>query len=196
MSARTQAERSASTRGRLMAATVESLVERGYHATSTVDICRRAGVSRGALLHQYPTKGALVASTVEHLFEQMHEQFRDVLRAATDRQDTLDGAYEKMWEIYTGPTLVAWQELLTAARTDPALRRVCVRFNRRFVDEAESTFRDLFRVPDEVPVRAAVRLAFAVYDGLAQNRIVEDDENLFEETRALFKALMSQWSVQ
>ena len=53
---RTQAERTASTRAALLAATVDSLVERGYRGTTTSDVARRAGVSYGALLHHYPTK--------------------------------------------------------------------------------------------------------------------------------------------
>ena len=48
---RTQAERTATTRAALLAATVDVLVERGYRATTTQDVARRAGVSYGALLH-------------------------------------------------------------------------------------------------------------------------------------------------
>ena len=43
-------------RARLLEATVELLVERGYAGTSTTLVSERAGVSRGAQLHHFPTK--------------------------------------------------------------------------------------------------------------------------------------------
>src|SRR5688500_18600755 len=66
----TQAERTAATTEKLLGATVASLIERGYRGTSTPEICRRAGVSRGAQLHHYPTKESLVAAAVEHLLSE------------------------------------------------------------------------------------------------------------------------------
>ena len=47
-------------RQRLLEATVECLVERGWSGTSTTLVSERAGVSRGAQLHHFPTKGDLV----------------------------------------------------------------------------------------------------------------------------------------
>ena len=49
--ARLQEERSAETRGRLLDATVACLHEFGYAGTTTTEIARRAGVSRGAQVH-------------------------------------------------------------------------------------------------------------------------------------------------
>ena len=56
-------------RARLLDATVECLVERGWSGTSTTLVSERAGVSRGAQLHHFPTKNDLVLAAVEHLTE-------------------------------------------------------------------------------------------------------------------------------
>ena len=64
-----QADRSRAMRARLLEATVELLVERGFTGTSTTLVSERAGVSRGAQLHHFPTKNALVVAAVEHLTE-------------------------------------------------------------------------------------------------------------------------------
>ncbi len=53
-----QEERSAETRRRLLDATVACLFERGYAGTTTTELARRAGVSRGAQMHHFPKKGA------------------------------------------------------------------------------------------------------------------------------------------
>jgi AcrR family transcriptional regulator len=55
---RTQEERSATTRARLLDATIDCLSELGYTNTTTTEIAKRAGLSRGAQLHHFPTKAA------------------------------------------------------------------------------------------------------------------------------------------
>ena len=56
-------------RARLLEATVELLVEKGYAGTSTTLVSERAGVSRGAQLHHFPTKQDLVVAAVQHVTE-------------------------------------------------------------------------------------------------------------------------------
>ncbi len=65
---RTQAERSAVTRQALLDATIQCIVDLGLARTSTAEICQRAGVSRGALLHHEPAKAARVAAAGAQLF--------------------------------------------------------------------------------------------------------------------------------
>src|SRR5688572_11844871 len=62
-----QEERTRAMRARLLEATVDCLVERGFSHTSTTLVSERAGVSRGAQLHHFPTKNDLVVAAVEHL---------------------------------------------------------------------------------------------------------------------------------
>ena len=64
---RSQDERTAQTRARVLDAVLGCLVERGYAGTTTTAVAARAGVSRGAQLHHYRTRAALVAAAVEHL---------------------------------------------------------------------------------------------------------------------------------
>ncbi len=71
-----QQERSRATQQRLLAATVECLVEHGWAGTTTTLIAERAGVSRGAQLHHYPTKAALVLAAVSHLAERRAAEIR------------------------------------------------------------------------------------------------------------------------
>ena len=64
-----QEERTRAMRARLLEATVELLVEKGYAGTSTTLVSERAGVSRGAQLHHFPTKQDLVVAAVRHVTE-------------------------------------------------------------------------------------------------------------------------------
>src|SRR3954454_16160546 len=64
-----QEERTRAMRARLLEATVELLVDKGYAGTSTTLVSERAGVSRGAQLHHFPTKQDLVVAAVQHVPE-------------------------------------------------------------------------------------------------------------------------------
>src|ERR1700753_974871 len=70
------AEGSALTRGKLIAATIECLHELGYHQTSTVVVTERAKVSRGSMLHHFPTKADLMMATSEYIVELRREQHK------------------------------------------------------------------------------------------------------------------------
>ncbi|HEV7722399.1 MAG TPA: helix-turn-helix domain-containing protein, partial [Iamia sp.] len=49
------------------------LMERGYAGVSTNEVANRVGVSRGTLLHHFPSRATLVAAAVEHLLAQRTE---------------------------------------------------------------------------------------------------------------------------
>jgi AcrR family transcriptional regulator len=129
---RTQAQRRAATRAALVRATVESLVELGYAHTTTQEVQRRAGVSRGALTHHFTSKAELMLAAVDHLYEEFSGSVR---QAAADLPDEsaarLRLGVELVWQRFHGPLFVAAMELWTAARTDPELRAALLPHERR-----------------------------------------------------------------
>jgi len=168
----TQAERSARTRALLLDATLACLGERGYRGTSTPEVCRRAGVSRGAQLHHFPTRAKLVAAAVEHLFVKRLAELREHFSRRRAAQSPAEAA-KRVWAIYRGEAFYAWLELVVAARTDPALRAVLSQVDRRFTAAAEALVREqLVPEADRATVAAVTRLLLAIFDGLAQHRIV------------------------
>jgi AcrR family transcriptional regulator len=168
-SRRTQAERRAETRGRLLDATLECLADLGYGATTTTEVVRRAGLSRGAQVHHFPTKAELVVAAVEHLFRRRHEEFR---AAFAERERTLDAALDLLWEMFQGPTFDAWLELVVAGRTDPELRAEVDRVTAAFDEETAEIFAELFpeAVPDELKP-LALGFAMHVLNGAAVSRM-------------------------
>jgi AcrR family transcriptional regulator len=66
-SKRTQAERSAATRAALLAAARPLFADRGYAAVGTDELARAAGVTRGALYHQFDGKLGLFAAVFEEV---------------------------------------------------------------------------------------------------------------------------------
>jgi AcrR family transcriptional regulator len=118
---RTQAERSAAMRTRLLDATVECLVTYGYAGTTTHRVAELAGVTRGAQVHHFRSKEDLVVAAIEHLAEQRTASaVRDLGRVQTS-PDPISMALDYLWESHQGPIFSATLELWLAARTDPVL---------------------------------------------------------------------------
>jgi AcrR family transcriptional regulator len=120
---RTQQERSAAMRRRLLDATVDCLVRYGYAGTTTTRVTELAGVTRGAQVHHFPTRADLVAAAVRHLAAKRTELAFDKIDAVRRSADPIDAALELMWEVHQGPIQYATIEMWVAARTDPELRK-------------------------------------------------------------------------
>ena len=129
---RTQAERRAATRAALVRATVESLVELGYAHTTTQEVQRRAGVSRGALTHQFTSKLDLLIAAVDHLYEEFSGSVRQAAaELPADPASRIRLGIELVWDRFHGPLFVAAMELWIAARTDAELRAALLPHERR-----------------------------------------------------------------
>lgn len=98
----------AETSARLLAAGEKLFRERGYANAAMEDICAEAGVTRGALYHNFGGKEALFKAVVRRL---LHELGDRLLDSPTEDGDRLDAF------------LAVCGEYLRAA-TDPALRRI------------------------------------------------------------------------
>src|SRR3954471_11631573 len=121
ISSRTQEERSRAMRHRLLEATIECLVDHGWSGTSTTLVSQRAGVSRGAQLHHFPTKNDLVVAAVEHLAEKRGAALSACAAGLSSGERRTRGVLEMLADHFTGPVFTAPLELWVAARPDEQL---------------------------------------------------------------------------
>jgi AcrR family transcriptional regulator len=124
---RTQAERSAAMRTRLLDATVECLVKYGYAGTTTPRVAELAGVTRGAQIHHFRSKEDLVVAAIEHLAQQRTQAAMQEFGRVSASADPVSTVLDFIWESHQGPLFVATMELWMAARTDPVLARQVAR---------------------------------------------------------------------
>ena len=174
---RTQEQRSSATRALLLEATIECLDELGFAGTSTTLVSDRAGVSRGAQLHHYPTKHDLVTAAMEHVLERRVSEFRARFAKAevpSDVAGRIDAAVELLWAITKGPTFYAWLELLVASRTDARLRKAMRTIARRFEDGVKEAFHEVFPALKGTPaLDTAPWFTLATLQGFALDRILD-----------------------
>ena len=98
-----QEERTRAMRQRLLEATVDCLVEHGWSGTSTTLVSQRAGVSRGAQLHHFPTKNDLVLAAVEHLSELRGDELREAAAQLPTGKRRTRAVLEMFADHFTGP---------------------------------------------------------------------------------------------
>jgi AcrR family transcriptional regulator len=195
---RTQEQRRAQTQARLLEATVGCLAELGWAGTTTIEVARRAGVSRGAQQHHYPTKTKLVAAAIDHLLDRQRAEYEQAFARLPDGARTADEALDLLWSIFRGPSFAAVLELIVAARTDQALRPLCASINERVVGLTVGTFNRIFPesgAREVIPV--ALRALLAMFTGMALIRGVDGDperhcDELLEFVKVLGRPLTSE----
>jgi len=169
-----QQERSRATQQRLLDATVECLIEHGWSGTTTTLVAEKAGVSRGAQLHHYPTKAALVLAAVEHLAGRRAAEIR--AEAASLPVRRLDRIVALLATAFTGPLYVAALEVWVAARTDPPLRAALVPLEARVGRELHRLAVDLLGADETQPgVRETVQATLDLLRGLGVANLLSDD---------------------
>jgi AcrR family transcriptional regulator len=145
---RTQGERRASSHALILDAAVRCLVEDGYMGTTTVTIQARAGVSRGRLLHHFPSREAVLIAAAHHLaVERVAEMEKWVAQSTYSRLvggARVDRATELLWQTFRQPYFWAAMELWAVARTNDELRENLLPEERRLGQAIQHVIATMF----------------------------------------------------
>ncbi len=186
---RTQEQRSNQTRGRLIAATIGSICERGYLSTTTTEIADRAGVSRGALQHHFGTKSDLLLSVLDRICEGFKSRVEAASKCGGSLETRSDELVQTLWEVYGGDTYEAAVEIVLGARSDPDLNGRIQEFRALSIEIAEDLWAQVFSDVDLPPQRLADLLHFTVaaMRGFALHNKSENDEEFYRRQLALLR---------
>ncbi len=172
---RSNAERSRETRERILGAALECLVQEGYAATTTAAVQQRARVSRGALLHHYPSRASLLVDAVRHLAEQQGDALAQRATAGPASTGSDPTWLDLLWESFESPLFGAVLELWVAARSDDDLHSALLPYERQI----RRRLRGLARaglVGDPTPEQDLVlAMTLTYYRGLALTSVLDDD---------------------
>jgi AcrR family transcriptional regulator len=119
---RKNADRSASTRRLILEATVRCLNAWGYGAVTNIKVADEAGVSRGAMMHHFPTRQALIVATVEHAHERLSEFRRAELAKVAAGLPRFRAIVDMSLVTQRMPEGVACNEVRFGSRSDPDIR--------------------------------------------------------------------------
>ncbi|HET8560369.1 MAG TPA: TetR family transcriptional regulator [Marmoricola sp.] len=184
-----QEERTRAMRQRLMEATVECLVEHGWSGTSTTLVSQRAGVSRGAQLHHFPTKQDLVFAAVEHLTDARAEELTAAAGALPRGRKRTRAVLEMLADHFTSKVFTAALELWVAARTDPALHEAVVPLEARVGRETHRLTVELLGVDEtRKGARELVQATLDLVRGLGLANTISDDA-------ARRRRILDRWAI-
>jgi AcrR family transcriptional regulator len=166
---RTQSERRAETRTRLLEATIESLIEVGYAATTVRRVTDLAGVSQGGQTHYFPHRVDLVASAFEHLAEQRIERYAErARRLSGGRAERTRALLDLLWEDFSSPLFTVAAKLWVAAADDDELRERLIPVERRIYSASAKVAREVAgELGDEPDFDRRLAVAMNTVAGLA-----------------------------
>ena len=193
---RTQQQRRDETRRALLDAAVESLIEVGFARTTTLEVQRRAEVSRGALLHHFPSKAELLVAAVDHLAEMRARELKLLSGQLPDGRNRTDAVIGLLWQCFSGTFFQVTMELRTAARTDPELRPVLVTAEKALRDRILAQARTLFgkEVAEHPGLERALDLTLQLMIGAAMSAVLHADSalnDLIDDWKALFPTVLT-----
>ncbi|ORJ56968.1 TetR/AcrR family transcriptional regulator [Mycobacterium simiae] len=191
--ARTQQQRREETVGRLLDASIASIIEVGYARASAAVITKRAGVSVGALFRHFETMSDFMAATASEVLRRQVESFtKQVAQIPADRP-ALDAALTILRDITASPTNAVLYELMVAARTDEKLgthlRDVMAQYTAKILDAARAL--PGVEVVGEETFPVLVALLTNVFDGAAMVRGIFPEPDIEEQRIALLSKLIT-----
>lgn len=184
---KTQAERSAATRKVLLEASIKCLFEHGYGKTTTILVAEEAGVSRGAMLHQFPSKADLMTFVVEAVFEQEVELYAELLAGYDDPRERLIAYPLAVWKLQSRPEGVAVLEIFQGSRSDPVLAEKLKPVQAKIDQAAITALKSEFPRGPSIPL---MQLIIGTARGLAISHVIAPAGQSGREPIELFQELL------
>jgi AcrR family transcriptional regulator len=195
---RSNIERSIATRTKLITAAIDCIRRNGLAATSTTLVASEAGVSRGAMLHQFPQMADLLLAVAEYVIDIRTAERARRLAGMSARERFIATA-DVTWEMENQPDAIVLREILSATVGDRHLRQRLAPMVQRMAQlrrvGAERLAEEL-GATDMEKIYALVEMHMATLQGLAMERTIGQDITYIEKARALFTELERSFAEQ
>jgi len=169
-------ERSRATRARLLDAAVGCLAERGAAGATVGAVAERAGVSRGAAQHHFPTREDLFLAALRHMLDKRGEELRRGADAVPEGPGRTEAVVQMVVDAFSGVDFQAALQLWAAAASDPVLRERILPMEEQMGREVHRSAVALLGADESVPgVRETVQATLDLARGLGLANLLADD---------------------
>jgi AcrR family transcriptional regulator len=169
-------DRSRATRQRLLESTIDSLAEQGWGPTTVGVVAARAGVSRGATQHHFPTREDLITAALDYMFDTRMDDARRESAALPHGPARTERVVERLVEYYTGSVFKAALQVWTAAAADPDMRARVLPLEEKFGRVAHRMAVDQLGADDSDPqTHRLVQATLDLARGLGLADVLSDD---------------------
>ncbi len=190
---RSQADRSAATRARVMTAARDVLCSQGYSGATMLAIRDAAGMSLGAIQHQFPTKAKLMAAVAAEFAAYRTRIYTEAIRAGTTPRQSMENLIDANYLMVSRPEMAAVLEIHLARRNDPDLDQEVGPSARRFDRRVRLWGHMILRaagIDNDEAYQTLQLLNNAVTRGLTVEYIRNPNMALIERSVAIWKRQM------
>ncbi|WP_282042427.1 TetR/AcrR family transcriptional regulator [Halomonas alimentaria] len=188
---RTQEERSLETQERILRGALSCISQKGLQRTSTHDIARIAKVSRGALLHHYPTRAALLEAAFSLLLDEEVARIEVFSEGLSRDGSSIEVLIEFIQDRYSGPLFHVTLDYLSLARVDDETMSALIPGSTRYIEKLNALWdQSLADVPiPQEQKRSLMNQTMLLIRGISFQRVWRDDP-------AYFDSILREWIEQ
>lgn len=192
--ARQQQARSVVTRESLLEATLQVIYAQGYLGATTKEIAKAAGVSRGALLHHFPTRTDIILASMVHLLDGASLDIRNVAKRVRQREIAIDGFIDYLWSMFTGRFFYVSLEVLTQARTDELFRSQMIPILENFNDELDIIWDEFYDSKDfsSHGAQIVLNMTLCMLRGMGVQKVLRPGNGYYDDIRAVWTSLLTE----
>ncbi|SIT02162.1 TetR/AcrR family transcriptional regulator [Paracoccus saliphilus] len=186
--------RSIAMREKLIEAALEVIYDLGYNSASTPEFSRRAGVSRGALLHHFPTRSDIIIAAMEDLLGEGTREIRETASRVARQEVSLGDFVEFLWQMFSGRFFYISLEFINEARTDAELRERMIPVVRDFHAALDGIWGEFEKQADGLPqsTRVALNMTVCLVRGMGVQTVLKDDPDYFRSMLEAWKSILPQ----
>lgn len=186
--------RSIATREKLIRAALDVIYDVGYNSASTPEFSRRAGVSRGALLHHFPTRSDIIIAAMEELLGEGTREIREVAAKVALKEVSLGDFVEFLWLLFSDRFFFISLEFINEARTDHELRTRMIPVVRDFHVALDGIWEEFVKQAEGQPQATLVALNMTVclLRGMGVQTVLKDDPDYFRAMLETWKVILPQ----
>jgi len=185
---RTQEDRSRDAKERLLGATIDVLMRRGYNGLTTKEVAKTAGLSNGALMHHYASKAELVMAATAAVYDECIVRGQRIARTAEAVKKPIEGFISDSLSVYFDWPFIAALEVIMVARTDPELMERIIPVMDNYRQTTNALWLEVFRKAGYTPkqARTILNLTLNMTRGMAVNRMWQHDDKHYH-------AFLKEW---
>lgn len=190
---RTQAARSAATRSKVLAAARDVLCAQGYSGATMHAIRDAAGMSLGAIQHQFPTKAKIMAAVAAEFAAYRTRVYTEAIRAGATPRKSMENLIDANFRMVSRPEMAAVLEIHLARRNDPDLDQEVGPSTRRFDRRVRLWGHFILRaagIDNDRAYQSLQLLNNAVTRGLTVEYIRNPNMELIDRSVAIWKSQM------
>jgi AcrR family transcriptional regulator len=165
---RTNEQRSAEMRSALIEGCISSMCEIGYAGTTTQEMCRRAGVTSGAIQHHFGSKDDLILATLNALRAEMQDRLDAIAVLEGSVEARCAALLTELWDMFYGLAryMAVW-EIAIGSKGDPVFHARVIEQRFQTLEAYERTWRRTFNISQGDERRmSAMHVALSFLRGL------------------------------